>query len=472
MADKRIGSQVPTTLSVVPYAETKGPEAVASYEKCKRTAFEWQKNLINHILAVDEEGLWAHSTFGYQVPRQNGKGEILIIREKYALEHGERVLHTAHRTATSHAAWEKLINVLEESGLVEGEDFTLKRQFGLEEVRMSKANGGGKVSFRTRSSKGGLGESYDVLIIDEAQEYTKDEKSALQYTISASDNPQTIMCGTPPTKVSIGTVFQQYRKTMTRGGKPFSGWAEWSVADKVEADDKEAWYQTNPSLGLSLKERTIYNEIDEGDELDFIIQRLGYWFEYNQASAITRSEWNALKVEAMPKLTRSACLGVKYGKDNTNVSVSVAVKTEDGKNFIEALDCRPIRDGNDWIIAYITGVNPDSVVIDGQNGQTVLEAEIKDSKYKGKVIKPTVKEIITANALWEQGIFDRSISHMEQPSLEQVVANCEKRAIGSNGGFGYQTFLRGADVSIMDSALLANWALHNSKEKKQQRLSY
>ena len=36
----------------------------------------------------------------------------------------------------------------------------------------------------------------------------------------------------------------------------------------------------------------------------------------------------------------------------TNVSMGVAVKTLSGKIFVEAIDCRSIRNGNGWIIDF------------------------------------------------------------------------------------------------------------------------
>ncbi|WZU00320.1 hypothetical protein MGH68_12030 [Erysipelothrix sp. D19-032] len=109
--------------------------------------------------------------------------------------------------------------------------------------------GGGKIEFRTRSSKGGLGEGFDVLVIDEAQEYTDDQESALKYVVSASENPQTLFCGTPPTLHSSGTVFTNLRNNALSKSIKNAGWAEWSVSEQTDPRDKEAWYATNPSLG-------------------------------------------------------------------------------------------------------------------------------------------------------------------------------------------------------------------------------
>src|SRR5690606_35851203 len=132
---------------------------------------------------------------------------------------------------------------------------------------------GGRIDFRTRTSSGGLGESFDLLVIDEAQEYTTDQESALMYTIAASPNPQTIYCGTPPTPISSGTVFNELRNSVMEGALADAGWAEWSVDEQSDMRDVDLWYQTNPSLGLRLSERNIQSEV-RGDEIDFNIQRL------------------------------------------------------------------------------------------------------------------------------------------------------------------------------------------------------
>ena len=77
--------------------------------------------------------------------------------------------------------------------------------------------------------------------------------------------------------------------------------------------------------------------------------------------------------------------------------MSVASKTNEGKIFVEALDCRTIREGNDWILSYIAEMKPKTVVADGANGQHILEKDMKDAKMKAPTL-PTVKEIIGANA--------------------------------------------------------------------------
>ena len=464
----RFGNQFPTQSVILPYVKSLYQEAIDFYHKTKCKCYEWQLNMLKAIMAVEDDGLWVHQKFGYSIPRRNGKTEVVYILELWALENGLSTLHTAHRISTSHSSFEKLKKYLEDSGYVEGEDFNSIKAKGQERLELYKS--GGVIQFRTRTSSGGLGEGFDLLVIDEAQEYTTEQESALKYTVTDSRNPMTIMCGTPPTPVSSGTVFTDYREKTLFGQSKYAGWAEWSVDDMTKIDDVEAWYNSNPSMGYHLNERKIEAELGE-DELDHNIQRLGYWPKYNQKSAISAKEWQDLKVKMLPILRGPLFVGVKYGNDGANVAMSVAVKTLSGKIFVETLDCQSIRNGNQWLINFFKESNIESVVIDGQSGQSILTNEMKDFRLKAPVL-PTVKEIINANASWEQGIYQKNICHAGQPSLEKVVTNCDKRNIGTSGGFGYKSQFDDMDICLMDSALLAHWACHNAKPKKKQQIRY
>ena len=482
MRKTRTGNQTPTQSFVLPYRKSHWKEAVELYEKTGRKVLPWQKNLIRDILAIGRGDLWKHQKFGFSVPRRNGKSEIVIIRELWGLANGEQICHTAHRTSTSRGTWLKLCRLLTAAGYVElgrkkkdepdpDNGFRLNKQQGLERITLIS---GGEIHFRTRTPNGGLGEGFDLLVIDEAQEYTTAQESALIYTVSDSKNPQTVLCGTPPTAISTGTVFLQMRNAALAGDAFETGWAEWSIEEQTEdIHNRELWYKTNPSLGYHLKERVIQSEIgnDQARVIDFNIQRLGLWLQYNLKSAVSAAEWEALRVSALPELTGKLFCGVKYGHDGANVSLSIAVRTEDDRIFVEAIDCRSIRSGNDWMFPYLMSSGVASVTVDGENGKNLLAEAMAGMKLTPPVL-PTVKEIIQANAAFEQAVQNQRICHMGQPSLTASVTNCDKRAIGTGGGFGYRSIKEGVDITLMESMILAFWACSNYKPKKKQVLSY
>ena len=124
------------------------------------------------------------------------------------------------------------------------------------------------------------------------------------------------------------------------------------------------------------------------------------------------------------------------------------------------------------MLEYLRNWDARKVVIDGANGQKILSDDMKEYGLK-KPVLPTVKEVIAANAKFEQGVFQKNIQHAGQPSLTNAIGNCEKRAIGSNGGFGYRSIKDGVEIALMDSAILAYWACSETKQEgKKQRISY
>ena len=113
----KVGNQLPTISVVLPYEKSFGDEAVQLYNLSDNECMEWQALMLNDIMAVNDDGLWVHTKFGYSVPRRNGKTEILTEREMWGLFNGEHILHTAHLTDTAHIAWERLKNRIEAIGI-------------------------------------------------------------------------------------------------------------------------------------------------------------------------------------------------------------------------------------------------------------------------------------------------------------------------------------------------------------------
>ena len=298
MATKRYGRQTPTKIYLLPYDETKGKDAIDLDNSTGQKLQEWQEIVSMDIEAVDKNGYWVHSKIGGSLSRRNGKGEVIAAREMDGIiKRNEQILHTAHLTSTSSAASKRLSRLLKKAGYKEvirvrkdvkyEKAFSYSKQYGLEKITILGVENCGTCSFRTRTSTGGLGEGFDTLIIDEAQEYTPEQESTLQYTVSQSKNPQIIYFGTPPTAISKGTKFTEFRNDTLSGKNENAGWFEWSVEHQSDVNDIDIWYETNPALGYHLTERNIRLE-SKKDEVDFNIQRYGWWPTFNHESAISK----------------------------------------------------------------------------------------------------------------------------------------------------------------------------------------
>ncbi|KFA57799.1 terminase TerL endonuclease subunit [Mageeibacillus indolicus] len=469
MGKTKNGRQTPTRLVVISTKNSDYKDAVFLYEKTGRKSQKWQEILLKIIFARTKKGLWVHTKFGYAVPRRNGKNEVVAIRELWGLMHGEAIMHTAHRTSTTRVAYDRLCGLLDLAGI----KYKAIAATGRELITIEDT--GGTIRFRIRSSHGGLGEGVDLLVIDEAQEYTTEQETALKYIVTSSKNPQTIYCGTPPTAVSRGTLFNSLRAKALEGGSKNTGWAEWSVDEEADPYDRAKWYETNPSLGTVITERSIEDEIGK-DVIDFNIQRLGLWVKYNQRSVISARDWEAVQVKETPDLTGGLFVGVKFGADGKNVCAGIATKTTDGRIFLEVLSCRSTASGIGWLVDFLAKVKDkvSGLVIDGAGGQSTLIDELKNAKiaFKVKPILPKVVQVIKANFLFEQALFKKEICHAGQPSLVQVATNCEKRLIGSNGGFGYRAQFEDHEIALLDSVILAHWACREAKPIQIQRIGY
>jgi hypothetical protein len=258
-----------------------------------------------------------------------------------------------------------------------------------------------------------------------------------------------------------------------------ASWEEWGIGEKPAGKedieickDRDLWYETNPSLGYTILERTIADEI--GDDLnDFIIQRLGFWFSYSQTSAISKKAWMALVPKTLPMFTGQLFVGIKYSKSTEgggSVSMAIAVKTTDGHAWVEAIDCRSRNEGDAWLLEFLQQADWRACAVDGSPG-AVLAEEMRANRIT-KPILPRVQDIKDANSMFEQGVYGDVIRHSGQPSLVQIVGNCDHRPIGTDGGYGYKAQIDGMDVTLMESVALAYWLCMTTKEKKKQSFSY
>ena len=111
-----------------------------------------------------------------------------------------------------------------------------------------------------------------------------------------------------------------------------------------------------------------------------------------------------------------------------------------------------------------------SVTIDGAQG-TILAQEMR-REHLGTPVLMTTREVCIANGKFEQALYKKTITHMNQPALTQSISNCEKRLIGSAGGFGYKSLKESIEIGLMESMIIAFWACSESKIKAKQRVSY
>lgn len=473
---RRVGGQRPTFERVTPYHHSDGQQIVDLFEKYGRRYYESQKYEMMLFAARTADGKFAARSIGLNKPRQNGKS--FAARDyltNCAVVEGMRCLFSAHHGKTVRAMFKEIKSFIEENEDFQDELVDVVSQRGEEGLYFAS---GGCIEFQTRTNSGGRGGTYHVIIIDEAQELTRAQQSALLPTISAATEldddtalgTQVIYIGTPCCASTAGDVFQRMHDR-AHSGTGSAWWLEWAAQgdslDDVDVEDVDLWYATNPAMGRRISEETIRSELGDMDKLDFAVERLSWWPTQKIDAALDLNKWNKLGTNEPPD-GGFPVFAVKFSVDGSLGVLSVCNHVADCPDHVEVVEVRGMGGGLQWFVDALVKVAPKSaqIIIDGaSNAQTLID-KLHDRGIGTRVIiHPKTADVITACSLLMDSINDGSITHYGQEELDEAVKNSKKRNIGTNGGYGYG----GDGAEILESIALALWGARTTKRNPSRK---
>lgn len=467
------GEQTPTFHHAEKYEKTEGiyaAELSASYDLVPH---EWQRNVLNDWLAVDDDGKLIHNYCVLEVPRQNGKTGASDPRETWGLvKRGEKILHTAQEFQTAKKAFDRL---RKKFGTRKNDPFAEYPELNALVDHYTTSAGqmvldltnGAHIEFRTRGNNSdmGRGGTFDLVVIDEAQAYTEAQDAALAPLNSAapSGSPQTILMGTPPLITGDkGQVFLRSIKRFYKELERKSCISLWGTKEVGDVLDKSRWYLYNPSLGYQLLEEALIKDSVTMSPDTFAREHLGFIPEniHSINYAIDKDTWDACK-STEPKPEGKTAYGVKFSADGSMVALCGAVIPDSGPARISLIDMRPTGHGIRWLADWLNDRYNKAccVVIDGRNGVDVLVERISDTwRMKGSVVRPSTKDMIAATGTLMDALAEQSVTWFwQQGTLEESAITSVKRPLGGGWGFG-------GDNSIpIEAASLALWGAQNSK---------
>lgn len=431
---------------------------------------DWQKLVIDCWLGRDEDGKRNVTSAGLSLPRQNGKNVCLEAREFYGLVvDGERILHTAHQVRTSKKSFRRLAAMFTDKRHPEVTDIVKNIRYTNGEECIELDNGG-SIEFSARSRQAARGfDGISLVVYDEAQELMDDQVEAIMATLSASatGTRQIIYTGTPPYPNCPGEVFRRRRTVCIADPSKHDCWHEWSVSadtiDGINVADTTLWYMTNPALGLRLDEEFTAEEQRTMSADGFARERLGWWspvIDQKVDYAIPESVWK----QCSTKETRpdgKIAYGVKFSADGSEICLSGAVLSKDGKVYIELIERKSTSQGTRWLAEWLNQRYDKAccVVIDGRNGSDILVDRIADVwRMKGSVIRPSVREVIASVSALTDAVNEQTLSWNEmQDALRESAVTSVKRPIAGGWGFG------GENSCPIESCALALWGVKTSK---------
>ena len=417
----------------------------------------WQAEVVRAWLRTDGTG-WVSSTWGLSVPRQNGKNGALEIVELYLMVAlNLKILHTSHLLGSARKAFKRLMHFFgtkvndphakfpELNALVK----EIRKTNGQEAIEL---HGGGLIELGARTGGAGRGSSFDVLVVDEAQEYEEDEQEALEPTTSAapSGDPITIYMGTPPKDLSErGEPFVRVRNAAVTGADKRSSWVEHSASGDVdkmtEAElrvftaDRKNWADANPALGGRIKVRTVETEFHKFSPRSFARERLNMWPTPSEAGkkAFTPEKWDGLAIENPDPEWPIAAFGVDMNPERTKVSIGVSTFADGEIIHLEMAADAPFDEAGttalvDWLWERAKRRVP--IVLDAYSpARDLLEAPLKRKKMKVFILSGN--EYTQACALLHEAVEKHpAISHFGQEHLDNSAKDAVKDPIKNRPG--------------------------------------
>jgi len=481
-----LGEQAPPRVLHAPDARHNSWEdAVELSASFGLTLDPWQEAVLRAGLGERANGKWVSQQVGLCAPRQNGKSQLIVSRALAGvLLFGERkVVISAHQQDTARETFGKFMELIESNPSLEARLFGGSVRTGVmnavnrEHIKFAN---GAIIKFKARSGAGGRGFSSDCLFLDEAQILGPRAWASINSTMSAMENPQVWLLGTPPTPEDDGEIFERIREAgIAKKGASLT-WIEWGAEPATKNLDWRSWGQdvvggpeyeaalasANPAWHTRINLSVVKGEAATYSPNQFALERLGIWTGDDLARVIDLESWGKLKGDAPTEARIS--YGVKFSIDGSGVALAGARRPDEGPVFVEVIDSKSMAHGVTWLAEWLAERWRDTacITIDGKGGALALVAALRSRKVRASVIlTPTSDQAIAAYAGLLDAVTNKTIAHSGQPGLEKSVASAGRRDIGGLGGWGLKPITQDGDVTPVEAVALALYGARTSKRR-------
>ncbi|UPL13023.1 hypothetical protein [Microbacterium galbinum] len=422
----------------------------------------WQEGALEAVASIDMEGQWAATEFGILVSRQQGKGNILLPYELAHLflwprEDGAPKLigHTAHEGPTAREAFRRARRIILASPILRAELVGGGKQTAQGVTGISTGNGnmaielknGNRIVYFTRTGAAGVGVSYDVLIVDEAQHTPLTILEALLPATDASPNKQVLFTGTVPKEDQDGEYFEGLRDRGRKGGLERTGWIEHTpvgsdhpdAMKNIDLGSADAWREANPGLGIRLAWKTIQDDWDRMGQTSpdaFARQRLSIWparrvVVAEKLSALDLEVWKRHEDEEAAVAGDGVVLSLALGRGGGFGTIGAAVRADSDTIVVEHLHT---DSGTLWIAPMVKKLKAEHgnalVVLDPKNAAAVIAAL---DQAKVKYLAMNLDEIAAAHTLFIEHVNAGLVPHRPQAEVTKSLEFATTRNIGRAG---------------------------------------
>lgn len=449
------GAQRPKRLSVPRYSSSAGQEAVELAAEAGLFLDDWQAFVLTNALGERTDGRWAAGEVGLIVPRQNGKGSILEARELAGLFlFAEKlILHSAHEFKTAAEGFLRIKSLIDNHDAFRKRVKAIRSAHGDEGIELKN---GARLRFVARSRGSGRGFSGDLVILDEAYALPDAAMDALMPTLSARPNPQIWYTSSAP--LDDSEVLRRVCKRGRAGEDERLAYFEWCAEDDAENDDRDAWADANPSLGIRLSEEFTDRELGALSVEGFRRERLGIWSENESTNVLPN--WAALadvKSEIPPGT--ALMFAVDVSPMRTQSTIAVAGSRVDQLRHVEIVDN---ASGVGWVVPRFRELRDKwgeiAVVVDPRSAAGSLVAELEAEEDITVYQTTTADVAVAAGRFYDAHMPEAgTLRHRNQAVLNTAVEGALTRTLGD--AWTWDRRKPTADITPLVAVTLALWGL-------------
>ena len=462
-----LGEQAPPRVRFAPAARANSWEEVSALSSGLGIVLdEWQEAVFEAAMGERADGRWAARLVGVSTPRQNGKSQIIVARALAGvLLFGEKtIICSAHQTDTAREVFQRLLDVIDDNPAVSERVESVMKALNREYIRFK---GGQTIRIKARSVSGSRGFSADCLLLDEAQILGRPAWSSILPTMSARENPQAWLLGTPPTPQDDGEVFAQLREqALDKSGRRLA-YLEWSAGPDADLDDEQSWRAANPAYGTRIHRDAIEAERSSMSDEQFQMERLGMWAADSGARVIDEQSWAVVADPASMPIERLT-LAVDVAPDRSVASVALAGRRADGTWHVE-LDEQ--RKGTDWIAGWVKqraeANRLHAVVVDEMSG--LVETRNGRHYLIGTRVQVTLaaadgRDMAVASGQFFDAVMAGEVRHPDQPQVNVALSVARKRPLA--GAWAWNRKDAASDITPIVAVTLALWGARRENVKR------
>ncbi|KDA05860.1 hypothetical protein DC31_13860 [Microbacterium sp. CH12i] len=398
--------------------------------------------------------------------------------------------HTAHEGATAREAFRRARRAILASPILRAELVGGGRQTAQGVTGISTGNGnwaielknGNRLIFFTRTGSAGVGISFDVLIVDEAQHSPLTILEALLPTTDASPNKQVLFTGTVPKEDQDGEYFEGLRDRGRMGGLERTGWIEHTpvgsddpkTAAKLDLGSPQVWREGNPGLGIRLAWKTVQDDWDRMGQTNpdaFSRQRLSIWPSRKVEEAAKLSEldievWKRHADENAAVGGDGVVLSLALGRGGGYGTIGAAVRVDSESIAVEHIHT---ESSTRWIAPMLKKLKTEYgnalVVLDPKNAAAVISA-LEHAKVK--YLAMNLDEIAAAHTLFIEHVNAGLVPHRPQKEVTKSLELATTRNIG-RAGMTWEQSDPSKPVSMVQAVTWALWGVLKSEASPKKR---